>query len=77
MTNREAAYLCLRDHANQWVNGMDLIAAGAGTRYGGRIEELRKAGHTILSRRNEKSAVWDYMLVIPDVAPGQETLWAA
>jgi hypothetical protein len=78
MSNRDIAYNVLRDHANEWVSGMTLIAAGAGTRFGGRIEELRKAGHNIESRRDPSgAAVWEYRLVIPDVAPGQVALWDA
>jgi hypothetical protein len=75
MSNRDIAYNVLRDHANEWISGNTLVAAGAGYRFGGRIEELRKAGHTIESRRDPSgAAVWEYRLVIED---SQETLWAA
>jgi hypothetical protein len=78
MTRRSVAYTVLRENANSWVSGNSLVAAGAGYRFGGRIEELRKAGHNIESRRDPSgAAVWEYRLIIEDVAPGQETLWAA
>jgi hypothetical protein len=54
-----------------------LVAAGAGYRFSARIYELRKAGHVIEERKAADSAVSEYRLVIEDVAPGQETLWAA
>jgi hypothetical protein len=78
MSNRDVAYNVLRDHPNQWISGMTLIAAGAGIRFGARLKDLRDAGHNIESRRDPSgAAVWEYRLVIADVAPGQETLWAA
>jgi hypothetical protein len=78
MSNRDIAYNVLRDHANEWVSGMTLIAAGAGIRFGARLKDLRDAGHHIESRRDPSgAAVWEYRLLIADVAPGQETLWAA
>jgi hypothetical protein len=68
MSNRDIAYNVLRDHANEWISGNTLVAAGAGYRFGGRIEELRKAGHAIESRPDptHKSAVWEYRLVLDD-----------
>jgi spermidine/putrescine-binding protein len=78
MTRREVVYTVLRERANEWTSGNTLVAAGAGYRYGARIEELRKAGHSIESRRSpDNSTVWEYRLVIPDVAPGQVALWDA
>jgi hypothetical protein len=79
MSNRDIAYNVLRDHANEWISGNTLVAAGAGYRYSARIAELREAGHTIEARRDPsgKSSVWEFRLVLRDVAPGQETLWAA
>jgi hypothetical protein len=79
MTRREVVYTVLRERANEWVSGSVLVEAGAGWRFGGRIEELRKAGHTIESRPDPtgRSAVWEYRLVIADVAPGQVALWEA
>jgi hypothetical protein len=79
MSNRDVAYNVLRDHANEWISGNTLVAAGAGYRYSARIAELREAGHTIEARRDPsgKSSVWEFRLVLRDVAPGQETLWAA
>ena len=71
MTNREIVYTVLRERANEWVNGNDLVAAGAGYRFGARIHELRQAGHDIEERSSKSSAVHDYRLVIEDVAPGQ------
>ena len=71
VTKREIVYTVLRERANEWVSGNDLVAAGAGWRFGGRIHELRQAGHVIERRRSLGSAVWDYRLVIEDVAPGQ------
>ena len=47
MTNREIVYTVLRERANEWVNGNDLVAAGAGYRFGARIHELRQAGHEL------------------------------
>jgi hypothetical protein len=68
MTRRSVAYTVLRENANEWISGNTLVAAGAGYRFGGRIEELRKAGHTIESRPDptHKSAVWEYRLVLAD-----------
>jgi hypothetical protein len=68
MTRREIVWNVLRDNANTFVSGNTLVAAGAGYRFGGRIEELRKAGHTIESRPDptHKSAVWEYRLVLDD-----------
>jgi hypothetical protein len=79
MSNRDIAYNVLRDHANEWISGNTLVAAGAGYRFGARIYELRQAGHRIEERPDPagRSAVHEYRLVIADVAPGQETLWAA
>jgi hypothetical protein len=79
MSNRDIAYNVLRDHANEWISGNTLVAAGAGYRYSARIAELREAGHQIEARRDPsgKSSVWEFRLVLRDVAPGQETLWAA
>jgi hypothetical protein len=75
MSNRDIAYNVLRDHANEWISGNTLVAAGAGYRFGGRIKDLRDAGHNIESRRDPSgAAVWEYRLVIED---SQETLWAA
>jgi hypothetical protein len=78
MSNRDVAYNVLRDHANEWISGNTLVAAGAGYRFGARIYELRKAGHVIEERPDPSgAAVHEYRLVVADVAPGQETLWAA
>jgi hypothetical protein len=79
MSNRDIAYNVLRDHANEWISGNTLVAAGAGYRFSARIYELRQAGHTIEERPDPTGAskVHEYRLVIEDVAPGQETLWAA
>jgi hypothetical protein len=68
MTRREVVWNVLRENANQFVSGNTLVAAGAGYRFHGRIEELRKAGHTIESRPDptHKSAVWEYRLVLDD-----------
>ena len=77
-TRREIVYNVLRDRANEWVNVADLMAAGSGSRYGGRIHDLRKAGHTILARRSSEHDGWDYKHVIEDVgAPGQIAWLAA
>ena len=77
MTRRSVTFDVLRDHANEWVSGLSLVAAGSGYRYSARIDELRKAGHDIRSRRSKDSAVWEYMLCIEDLAPGQTELWSA
>ena len=78
MSRRSVVYTVLRERANEWTSGNTLVAAGAGYRFGARIEELRKAGHTIESRRAPgNSATWEYRLVIPDVAPGQVAMWDA
>lgn len=56
----------LRDHSGEWVDGMDLMnAAVGGTRAGGRIEELRKAGWNIESRPDPRPyiAPWQYRLI--------------
>jgi hypothetical protein len=79
MSNRDIAYNVLRDHANEWISGNTLVAAGAGYRFSARIYELRQAGHRIEERPDPTGAskVHEYRLIIEDVAPGQETLWAA
>jgi hypothetical protein len=79
MSNRDIAYNVLRDHANEWISGNTLVAAGAGYRFSARIYELRKAGHVIEERPDPsgRSAVHEYRLVIEDVAPGQVALWDA
>jgi hypothetical protein len=79
MSNRDVAYNVLRDHANEWISGNTLVAAGAGYRFSARIYELRKAGHVIEERPDPsgRSAVHEYRLVIEDVAPGQVALWDA
>jgi hypothetical protein len=79
MSNRDIAYNVLRDHANEWISGNTLVAAGAGYRFSARIYELRQAGHRIEERPDPTGAskVHEYRLLIEDVAPGQETLWAA
>jgi hypothetical protein len=68
VSKRDIVFNVLRDNANAWTSGNTLVAAGAGYRFGGRIEELRKAGHTIESRPDptHKSAVWEYRLVLAD-----------
>ena len=77
MTKRQVVYEVLRERANEWVNGNDLVAAGAGYRFGGRIYELRQAGHAIEERPSKTSAVHEYRLRITsvDVAPGQIPLF--
>ena len=79
MTKRQIAYTVLREHVNEWISGNDLVAAGVGWRYSARLYELRQAGHVIEERPDPegRTSVHQYRLVIPDVAPGQETLWAA
>lgn len=77
MTRRSVTFDVLRDHANEYVSGLTLVAAGSGYRYSARIAELREAGWKIESRRSKDSAVWEFMLVIEDVAPGQTELWSA
>ena len=74
MTRREIAYTVLREHANEWVSGSQLVEAGVGWRYSARLYELRKAGHVIEERPDPNSAIHQYRLVLPDVAPGQ-TSW--
>ena len=73
MTKREIAYAVLRERANEWVSGNLLVEAGVGWRYSARLYELRQAGHVIEERPDPtgRSAVHEYRLVIPDVAPGQ------
>ena len=71
VTKREIVWTVLRERANEWTSGLMLVEAGAGWRYSARIHELRQAGHVIERRRSLGSAVWDYRLVIEDVAPGQ------
>jgi hypothetical protein len=79
MTKREIAFTVLRERANEWVSGSALVEAGVGWRYSARLFELRQAGHVIEERPDPtgKSAVHEYRLVIPDVAPGQVALWDA
>lgn len=76
MTRAEAIFAYLAARPNEWVAGMELMTAEVGgTRAGGRIEELRKAGHRIESRPDplRRSAVWQYRLIVP-VKPEQLTL---
>jgi hypothetical protein len=79
MTRREIVWNVLRENANTYVSGNTLVAAGAGYRFSARIYELRQAGHRIEERPDPTGAskVHEYRLIIEDVAPGQETLWAA
>jgi hypothetical protein len=79
VTRREVVWHVLRDHANEWISGNTLVAAGAGYRFSARIYELRKAGHVIEERPDPsgRSAVHEYRLVVADVAPGQVALWDA
>jgi len=76
VTKREIVYTVLRERANTWTPGQLLVEAGGGWRYSARIDQLRKAGHVIESRPSKVSAVYEYRLVIEDVAPGQ-TSWIA
>ena len=72
MTRKQAVLAYLQAHPNQWVAGMELMNAEVGgTRAGARIMELRQEGYEIERRSSERSAVHEYRLVVPDVAPGQ------
>lgn len=71
MTRREAVLRYLQARPNQWTPGLELMNAEVGgTRAGGRIHELRLQGHQIERRPSERSAVWEYRLVVED----QQTL---
>jgi hypothetical protein len=75
MTRKEAVLRYLRARPNQWVPGMELMNADVGgTRAGARIFDLREDGHEIENRPSKRSAVYEYRLVVPDVAPGQVDL---
>ena len=77
MTRKQAVLAYLQARPNQWVAGMELMNAEVGgTRAGGRIHELRQEGYEIERRSSERSAVHEYRLVVPDVAPGQ-LAWTA
>lgn len=72
MTRRQAVLRYLQARPNIYVPGMELMNAEVGgTRAGARMEELKKEGHDIRSRPSKRSAVWEYMLRVEDVAPGQ------
>ena len=69
MTAKAEALAVLARHAGDWVTAQQLIDAGAGYRFGGRLHELKQEGHDIESKRGERG--WLYRLRVP----GQETLW--
>jgi hypothetical protein len=52
-----------------WVSGLALYTPDVGgLRYGGRIEELRKAGHNIEGRPDpsRRTRVWQYRYIAPE-----------
>ena len=63
----------LRAAEGGWVRGAELAIVG-GYRFGGRVHELRQAGHVIERRPDPKSALDQYRLV---EGPRQLTLDAA
>jgi hypothetical protein len=76
-TRKQLLLEYLKARPNQWVPGMELfIQYVGGSRGTSRIHELRREGHNIEKRRSFGSAVWEYRLVIEDVAPGQIS-WVA
>lgn len=75
-TNKQIVLDTLVAAHGSWVSGTTLVEAGAGWRYGGRIYELRQAGHTIEERRDpeKRSAVHQYRLVGGLAVAGQVAL---
>lgn len=76
MTNRDRVLATLMARPNEWISGVEFVAAGGGYRFGGRIHELRQAGHVIEERADpeRRSAVHQYRIVIP-VEPQQTSLF--
>ena len=67
MIRRRLALEALRDAGKHGVTTAGLLKAGAGSRYGARLKELREEGHEISSVRL-RDGEWLYTLVSePDV----------
>ena len=75
-TNRDRVLAALMARPNEWISGKALVEAGGGWRYGGRIYELRQAGHVIEERPDpdKRTAVGQYRIVIP-TEPVQQSLF--
>jgi hypothetical protein len=66
-TRAQLVYEYLAARPNQWVPGMEIMSKEVGgTRAGGRILELRQAGHLIERRPSKTSAVHEYRLVVEE-----------
>jgi hypothetical protein len=73
-TNKTRILKLLTDAQGSWVGGSAVMAVG-GSRFGGRIEELREAGYKIEGKRNERYALWDYRLEMIQEKPLPPALW--
>lgn len=66
MTQRERVLAALESAGANGLTGIELYERTGSMRYGGRIEELRKIGHTIDAERvgtsNTGAAIWRYWL---------------
>ncbi len=71
MTAKAEALAVLARHAGEWVTAQELIDAGAGYRFGARLDDLRRDGHAIESKRGKRG--WLYRLRVS----GQTELWEA
>ena len=71
MTAKAEALAVLARHAGEWITAQELIDAGAGYRFGARLDDLRRDGHAIESKRGKRG--WLYRLRVP----GQTELWEA
>lgn len=77
-TRKDHILQILQDNKNEWVNGDRLATAQTGgNRFGARLEELRKDGWTIESRRNPdpRIAQWQYKIVI-DAEKSKPGFWS-
>lgn len=77
-TRKDHILQILQDNKNQWVNGDRLATAQTGgNRFGARLEELRRDGWNIESRRNPdpRIAQWQYRVVIAELAQKKAGFW--
>ena len=62
MTRRQLVLHLLREAGPRGVTTAELLQAGCGSRYGGRLFELREQGHVIEGERLREGS-WRYRLV--------------
>lgn len=79
-TRKDNILQILQANKNEWVNGDRLATAQTGgNRFGARLEELRKDGWQIESRRNPdpRVAQWQYKLVVASISEIKKSgFWA-